>query len=48
MTLLLVLSALATAFVLVTAGVEWVDRRLRQEPPGYVDTSRGDAPRPRG
>lgn len=41
MTFLLVITALATAFLLVAAGVEWTVRRLREEPPGYVDGSRG-------
>jgi hypothetical protein len=41
----IVLGALATAFLLVTAVVEWAERRLREGPRGYVDTSRGTRPR---
>lgn len=44
----IVLGVLAWVFLLVTALVEWVGRQLRQEPPGYRDTSRGTAPRSRG
>ena len=43
-----VLGVLAWVFLLVTAGVEWVVRQLRQEPTDYVDTSRGTGPRSRG
>lgn len=46
MTLAIVLGALSVAFLLVAFVCEWTARRLRQEPEGYVDTSRGTNGRP--
>ena len=41
MTTLIVLGALAWSFLLVAFVVEAIARRLREDPPGYVDGSRG-------
>lgn len=38
---LLVLGFAAWAFLLLAFGIESITRRLREDPPGYVDTSRG-------
>lgn len=41
MTTLIVLGAVAWAFLLLAFVIEAITRRLREDPPGYVDGSRG-------
>ena len=40
MTFWVVLLVLSCAFLVAAAACEWLTRRLSEEPPGYVDTSR--------